>query len=219
MINFGSAGPCHPAVVEGARGFAATKPAPFGLRMSLCPLGGGCWGAPRYGSAPVAPGRCRSQPGPAVCRDVPHPVLALRLPEPVSLQEPVPGEGAGSLQHPTGKGALKSAPAPERGSRGAAVPRPRRGCPGPCGSWDCGQQWTAAWAGAASLSPSHPHPRPWETRAARGCSGTTGARSGDVYHIYLKPSVQSQSRAQQLLTSPRELGSALCVCPHASLCV
>lgn len=77
--------------------------------MSLCPLGGGCWRAPRCGSCPVAPGRCQSQPGPAVCRDVSRPVLALQLSELVSPWEPVSGEGAGSLQHPMGKEPLKSA--------------------------------------------------------------------------------------------------------------
>uniref|UniRef100_A0A8C0HNX9 MARVEL domain-containing protein n=1 Tax=Buteo japonicus TaxID=224669 RepID=A0A8C0HNX9_9AVES len=119
--------------------------------------------------------------------------------------------------HPMGKEPLKSAPALERGSWGAAVPWPRRGCPGPRRSWDSGQQWTAAWAGAASLSlspsPSHPHPHPCEAGVP------TGAWDGDVYHVYPKPSMQTQSRAQQLLSSPRKLGSAPCTFPHASLCV
>lgn len=109
--------------------------------MSPCPLGGGCWGHPQSCSAPLAPGCCQSQPGPAACRDVPCPVLALQLPEPLS------GQGAGILQHPMGRSHRN--PPLSRNTALGVMPCPGRGAPQGAGTAG------AAWAGAASPSPSH----------------------------------------------------------------
>lgn len=202
--------------MEGDRGFAATKPAPFGLQMSLCPLGEGCWGAPRCRSAPSAPGRCWSQPD---HRDVPGPVPCSAAPRAgVSVGAGAWG-GCGNSAASHGEGAFEICPCPGAWLLGCCRAPGRGGAAqAPVGAGTAGSNGPLRGQELHPCPCHRPHPIliPIPVRPGSPLEPGTGTF---ITFIPPKPSMQSQSQAQQLLSSPRKLGSAPCAFPHASLCV
>lgn len=176
-------------------------------------MGGGCWGAPRCGSAPG------EKPVPAWPRCVPG--RAPSCPRSAAPGAGVCGGtgawgGCGNSAASHGEGAVEICP----GARlsGCCRAPGEEGLPRPPWELRHGQQWTPAWAGAAPLSlspsPSHPRPQPCGRRQPGGAPALgSPLEPGMGTFIRFFSNLRCNPRAQQLLPGPGKFGSALCLCP------